>query len=226
MCVKEQAKVPDLFTEQNLLNAHGEPEQLGVGAFLFRSQALPVAGELLAGIAAVETVSPFRQMLTPGGRQMSAAMTGCGEVSWVTDRRGYRYSEIDPETGRPWPAMPAVFLALARDVADRAGFRGFEPDVCLINRYRPGARMGLHQDRDEQDLRWPVVSVSLGLPAVFLWGGLKRGGSPARLQLEHGDVLVWGGEDRLRYHGIAPVPDGRCELTGDVRYNLTFRRAR
>lgn len=216
----------DLFTGQDILNAPGEPEKLGPGAFLFRQYAVPVSEDLLAGIRAVATVSPFRQMMTPGGRTMSAAMTGCGDVSWVTDRLGYRYSEMDPETGKRWPAMPPSFTGLARDVAANAGFEGFEPDVCLINRYRPGARMGLHQDRDEQDLQWPVVSVSLGLPAVFLWGGLKRGGSPARLRLEHGDVLVWGGEDRLRYHGIAPVPDGRCDATGHVRFNLTFRRAR
>ena len=218
--------MPDLFTDQDILNAPGEPERLGPRAFLFRQYALPVAGDLLAGIVAVSTTSPFRQMLTPGGRKMSAAMTGCGDISWVTDRRGYRYSEVDPETGKPWPAMPQSFRDLAREVAGKAGFGGFEPDVCLINRYLPGARMGLHQDKDEQDLQWPVVSVSLGLAAIFLWGGLKRGGSPARLWLEHGDVLVWGGEDRLRYHGIAPVPDDRCEGTGDVRFNLTFRRAR
>lgn len=209
-----------------MLQAPGEPERLGPGTFLFRQYALPLSRDLLEGIRAVSALSPFRQMETPGGRRMSAAMTGCGDVSWVTDRRGYRYSEVDPETVRPWPAMPTSFSGLARDVAARAGFQGFAPDVCLINRYRPGARMGLHQDKDEQDLQWPVVSVSLGLPAVFLWGGLKRGGSPARLRLEHGDVVVWGGEDRLRYHGIAPVPDDRCDATGHVRFNLTFRRAR
>ncbi|MFC4258228.1 DNA oxidative demethylase AlkB [Marinobacter lacisalsi] len=218
--------MPDLFTDQDILNEPGGPERLGPCAFLFREYALPLAQDLLDGIEGVSAVSPFRQMQTPGGRRMSAAMTGCGDVSWITDRGGYRYSAVDPETGRPWPAMPPSFSGLARDVASRAGFEGFDPDVCLINRYRPGARMGLHQDKDEQDLHWPVVSVSLGLPAVFLWGGLKRGGSPARLRLEHGDVLVWGGEDRLRYHGIAPVPDGRCGATGHVRFNLTFRRAR
>lgn len=213
--------MPDLFTG---LNA-GEPEQLGPGTFLFRGYALTVAGDLLAGIEAVAGSSPFRRMKTPGGRQMSAAMTGCGERSWVTDTRGYRYSETDPQTGQPWPPMPHAFARLAGSAAAGAGYPGFEPDVCLINRYQPGARMGLHQDRDERDFRWPVVSVSLGLPAVFLWGGLRRGGAPARLRLEHGDVLVWGGEDRLRYHGIAPVPAGHCAATGDVRYNLTFRRA-
>nr|WP_282451053.1 DNA oxidative demethylase AlkB [Marinobacter bryozoorum] len=200
-------------------------ESLGPGTWLFRGYALDVGDQLLEAIGRIAEVSPFRRMKTPGGREMSAAMTGCGARSWVTDRRGYRYSELDPETGRHWPAMPALFSRLAADVADRAGYPGFGPDVCLVNRYQPGARMGLHQDRDEQDYRWPVVSVSLGLPATFLWGGLRRGGSPARLVLEHGDVLVWGGEDRLRYHGIAPVPDGRCKVTGHVRYNLTFRRA-
>lgn len=224
--VKGVPQVPDLFTGQDVLNAPGEPEKLGPGAFLFRQYAQPVVEDLLEAIRVVSSVSPFRRMMTPGGRRMSAAMTGCGERCWVTDRRGYRYADTDPETGKAWPSMPSVMASLARDVSARAGFPGFEPDVCLINRYEPGARMGLHQDRDEEDFRWPVVSVSLGLPAVFLWGGLKRGGSPARLRLEHGDVLVWGGEDRLRYHGIAPVPDDRCEATGHLRYNLTFRRAR
>lgn len=214
----------DLFTDLDG-DMSAQPERLGPGTFLFRRYAEPVAADLLAGIAAVATASPFRRMETPGGRQMSAAMTGCGERSWETDSRGYRYSEEDPETGQPWPSMPDAFAALARAVAASAGYENFQPDVCLINRYAPGTRMGLHQDRDEQDFRWPVVSVSLGLPAVFLWGGLRRGGSPARLTLDHGDVLVWGGEDRLRYHGIAPVPDGRCGTTGHLRYNLTFRRA-
>lgn len=214
--------MPDLLTGLN----PETPERLGPGTLLFRGYALGTADELVAGIQDVASNSPFRRMKTPGGRQMSAAMTGCGMRSWVTDQRGYRYSDTDPETGNPWPPMPSAFARLARDVSTSAGYAGFDPDVCLINRYEPGARMGLHQDRDEQDFRWPVVSVSLGLPATFLWGGLRRGGSTARLVLEHGDVLVWGGEDRLRYHGIAPVPEGRCESTGHVRYNLTFRRAR
>ncbi len=157
---------------------------------------------------------------------MSVAMTGCGRLNWVTDNRGYRYSDTDPQTGRAWPAMPEVVRELAMDVAALAGYSGFEPDVCLINRYQPGARMGLHQDRDEQDFQWPVVSLSLGTPATFLWGGLNRRARPARLVLEHGDVLVWGGVDRLRYHGVAPIKNGRCEATGHLRYNLTFRRAR
>jgi len=212
--------VPDLFSDLD-----NNPESLGPGTWLFRGYALDVADELLQAIGRVAEQSPFRRMKTPGGRQMSAAMTGCGARNWVTDRQGYRYSELDPETGRPWPTMPPLLTQLAGDAAARAGYPGFEPDVCLVNCYQPGARMGLHQDRDEQDFRWPVVSVSLGLPAVFLWGELRRRGSPARLLLEHGDVLVWGGEDRLRYHGIAPVADGRCEATGHVRYNLTFRRA-
>ncbi|SFR53172.1 DNA-N1-methyladenine dioxygenase [Marinobacter daqiaonensis] len=218
--------MPDLFTQLSDSSDGDSPEVLGTDAYLFRGYALSMAGALLTGIGEVSARSPFRQMKTPGGRSMSAAMTGCGQYSWVTDARGYRYTDLDPDTGRPWPAMPVAFRDLATAVAAAAGFSGFVPDVCLINRYQSGARMGLHQDRDEQDFRWPIVSVSLGVPAVFLWGGLKRGGSPARLTLEHGDVLVWGGEDRLRYHGIAPVKEGRCDVTGHVRYNLTFRRAR
>jgi len=156
---------------------------------------------------------------------MSVAMTNCGAAGWVSDRTGYRYRRIDPETGRPWPAMPAVFAELAARAAEVAGFPAFAPDVCLANRYAPGARLSLHQDRDEQDFGAPIVSVSLGLPAVFLWGGLSRSDRPRRVRLAHGDVVVWGGPARLTFHGIDTLRDGEHELTGAVRYNLTFRRA-
>ena len=153
-------------------------------------------------------------------------MTNCGGVGWVTDRTGYRYDGSDPESGKPWPAMPGSFLQLAEQAADRAGFEPFSPDACLINRYQPGARMSLHQDKDENDFSAPIVSVSLGLPAIFLFGGLKRSDKPRRLRLEHGDVVVWGGPARLAFHGVAPLADGEHALLGRQRINLTFRRAR
>lgn len=211
----------DLFTDP------GEPgtEAIGDNALWLRGFALAAAPALLAEIDRVAHQAPLRQMLTPGGRRMSAAMTACGHYGWVTDRRGYRYSAEDPATGHPWPAMPASFRALAQDAAKCAGYPDFAPDVCLINRYQAGARMGLHQDRDEEDFQWPIVSVSLGLPMTFLWGGLSRRQRPSRLPLEHGDVLVWGGVDRLRFHGVAPLKPGHHEIAGPCRYNLTFRRA-
>jgi DNA oxidative demethylase len=162
----------------------------------------------------------------PGGHQMSVAMTNCGAAGWVTDRSGYRYDCSDPETGKPWPAMPASFRELAGHAADAAGFDRFSPEVCLVNRYAPGARMSLHQDKDELDLGAPIVSVSLGLPAIFLFGGLKRSDKPVRFRLQHGDVAVWGGPARLAFHGVAPLADGEHPLLGRQRINLTFRKAR
>jgi alkylated DNA repair protein (DNA oxidative demethylase) len=169
--------------------------------------------------------APFRRMLTPGGHQMSVAMTNCGSVGWVTDRTGYRYDANDSETGKPWPAMPRSFRELAAHAADHAGFGGFSPDACLINRYQPGARMSLHQDKDEEDFAAPIVSVSLGLPAIFLFGGLKRSDKPRRFRLQHGDIAVWGGPARLVFHGVAPLADGEHALLGRQRINLTFRKA-
>lgn len=157
---------------------------------------------------------------------MSVAMTNCGAAGWVTDRCGYRYERIDPDTGNSWPVMPPVFASLARAAAAAAGFAEFTPDACLINRYQPGARMSLHQDRNERDLGAPIVSVSLGLPAIFLWGGSTRAARPVRVPLMHGDVVVWGGADRLRFHGILALASGTHPLTGAARYNLTFRKAR
>lgn len=187
--------------------------------------ALPLEQVLLAEIGKIATAAPFRHMLTPGGQQMSAAMTNCGTVGWVTDRKGYRYDPLDPATARAWPALPASFSGLAARAAALAGFERFQPDVCLLNRYEPGARMSLHQDRDERDFSAPIVSLSLGLSATFLFGGLKRSDRPYRLPLQHGDVVVWGGATRLAYHGIAPVVDGCHPLVGRMRLNLTMRRA-
>ena len=197
------------------------------GAVLLRGFARPAEGELLAALREIERTAPFRRMFTPGGHQMSVAMTNCGCYGWVTDRGGYRYDGADPESGRPWPEMPAVFRELAESAAREAGFAGFAPDACLINRYEPGARMSLHQDRDEKDFSAPIVSVSLlGLPAIFLFGGMKRSDKPQRYRLEHGDVVVWGGPSRLFFHGIAPLADGEHPLLGRRRINLTFRKAR
>jgi alkylated DNA repair protein (DNA oxidative demethylase) len=156
---------------------------------------------------------------------MSVAMTNSGRAGWVTDRSGYRYDAHDPTTGKPWPVMPDIFLSLARRAAAAGGFRGFEPDSCLINRYEPGARLTLHQDKNERDFSAPIVSVSLGLPAVFLFGGLRRNDRPRRLRLESGDIAVWGGPSRLVYHGVAPLADGDDPLTGRCRFNLTLRKA-
>ena len=196
------------------------------GAVLLRGFARPVEAGLLAALRDIEADAPFRRMFTPGGHQMSVAMTNCGEAGWVTDRRGYRYDGADPESGKAWPAMPVVFRDLAENAAREAGFAGFAPDACLINRYEPGAKMSLHQDREEKDFAAPIVSVSLGLPAIFLFGGAKRSDKPQRYRLEHGDVVVWGGPSRLFFHGVAPLADGEHALLGRQRINLTFRRAR
>ncbi len=201
-------------------------EELSDGAVLLRGFADKAATGLLAGIAAIATVSPFRHLVTPGGFRMSVAMTNCGAFGWVSDRRGYRYDAIDPESGRPWPAMPGTFADFAKVAAAAAGYGGFEPDVCLINEYTVGTRLSLHQDRDETDFAQPIVSVSLGLGATFLWGGVARQDKARRIALHHGDVVIWGGASRLRFHGIAPLKAGAHPLVGDRRLNLTFRRAR
>jgi len=195
------------------------------GATLLRGFALPQISSLLAAINEVLNAAPLRHMATPGGLRMSVAMTNCGPLGWVTDDRGYRYAQRDPASGLPWPAMPAVFQELAREAAQVAGFPGFVPDACLINRYAPGARMALHQDKDESDFDAPIVSVSLGLQATFLFGGAARADKAARIPLFHGDVVVWGGADRLRYHGVAPLKEGKHSLLGTQRINLTFRKA-
>jgi alkylated DNA repair protein (DNA oxidative demethylase) len=196
------------------------------GAVLLRGFARSMQAELVAALRDIAEQSPFRHMVTPGGHSMSVAMTNCGSLGWVTDPGGYRYDAHDPETAKPWPAMPVPFRELARQAADRAGFGDFSPDACLVNRYQPGAKMSLHQDRDEGDFGAPIVSVSLGLPAIFLFGGLKRSDKPRRFRLEHGDVVVWGGPARLYFHGVAPLADGEHALLGRQRINLTFRKAR
>jgi alkylated DNA repair protein (DNA oxidative demethylase) len=165
-------------------------------------------------------------MTTPGSYRMSVAMTNCGNAGWVTDRTGYRYDALDPASGERWPAMPPAFRALASCAATEAGFDGFVPDACLMSRYEPGARLSLHQDKDEQDLESPIVSVSLGLPVVFLFGGHRRADRPRRVPLMHGDVVVWGGPARLRFHGVQPLKAGHHPLLGAARINLSFRKVR
>jgi alkylated DNA repair protein (DNA oxidative demethylase) len=198
-------------------------EPLAPGAVILRRRALANAEELLAETHRVAALSPFRQMVTPGGYTMSVAMTNCGHVGWTTNQHGYLYATVDPQTGQRWPAMPSAFLTLAQACAREAGYADFQPDACLINRYAPGAKLSLHQDKDEKDQRAPIVSVSLGLPAVFQFGGLKRNDPLQRVLLEHGDVVVWGGESRLFYHGIQPLKEGDHPATGAFRLNLTFR---
>lgn len=198
---------------------------IGPRSFLLKGFASAEAASLLADINIITSQSPLRHMSTRRGHQMAAQMSNCGQLGWVSDTKGYRYQAEDPLTGQPWPAMPASFLLLAKNAAENCGFDNFIPDVCLINRYYPRAGMGLHQDKDEQDFSQPIVSVSLGIPAVFLFGGLRRSDKTAALLLEHGDVVVWGGEDRLRFHGISPLKLAHHGLTGQCRFNLTFRLA-
>lgn len=204
----------------------GAVTRLGAAAVVLRGWALPCVNVLWLSLQSVIAQAPFRHMRTPGGQHMQVALTNCGALGWVSDRHGYRYTALDPMSARPWPAMPQPFADLAASAAAHAGFDAFAPDACLINRYVPGTRLSLHQDRDEDDFTHPIVSVSLGLPAVFLWGGGVRADRAERIPLLHGDVVVWGGADRLRFHGVAPVPDGEHPLTGPKRINLTFRRAR
>jgi len=213
----------DLFADTAA--PRGDTEVLADGASLLHGFADAEAATLIAAIRRIEADAPLRRMVTPGGFTMSVAMTNCGSAGWITDRRGYRYDACDPMTGRAWPAMPACFADLAARAAAAAGFPDFAPDACLINRYEPGARLTLHQDRNERDFTAPIVSVSLGLPAIFLFGGNKRSDRPRRLRLQHGDVVVWGGPARLVFHGVDVLADGEHPLTGRCRFNLTLRRA-
>jgi alkylated DNA repair protein (DNA oxidative demethylase) len=202
------------------------PRTIAEGAVWLPGFALAHDRALLAAVEQIVAVAPFRHLETPGGLRMSVAMSNCGGCGWVSDRRGYRYDSVDPLTGKPWPAMPALFRDLAKAAAAAAGFEDFAPDACLINRYRPGTKLSLHQDRDEQDFAAPIVSVSLGLPANFQFGGLRRADPVQRLSLAHGDVVVWGGPSRLRFHGVLALKPGHHPLLGAQRINLTFRRAR
>lgn len=217
----------DLFAAQEQGRNWLEP--LVPGACVLRRFAVrdeAATHDLLTALRHCLHAAPLRHLITPGGFRMSVAMSNCGHYGWVSDRTGYRYTATDPESGKPWPCMPEVFLQLAQEAAAAAGFASFEPDACLINRYAPGARLSLHQDKDELDFSVPIVSVSLGLPATFLFGGLKRSDKPLRVPLAHGDVAVWGGPARLFYHGVLPIKPGQHALLGACRMNLTFRTTR
>jgi alkylated DNA repair protein (DNA oxidative demethylase) len=193
--------------------------------YLLSGFVLPDESQLLADLAAVIEKAPLRNMVTPRGLPMSVQTTSCGALGWVSDRKGYRYSPVDPINHQPWPQMPQSFRLMAGEAAAISGFANFEPDACLINRYPTGAKMGLHQDKDEQDFTQPIVSVSLGVSAVFQMGGLKRSDKALKFALHHGDVLVWGREARLRFHGVLPVKAATHPMLGACRINLTFRRA-
>src|SRR5690606_12225738 len=198
---------------------------LGPQACVLGGFALPHLADVMPALRAVLAAAPLRHLVTPGGFTMSVAMSNCGALGWTSDRRGYRYTRDDPDSGRPCPAMPAAVRRLATAAAAEAGFDGFAPDACLINHYVPDARLSLHQDRDERDFDAPIVSVSLGLPATVLFRGLARADKAARVPLVHGDVVVWGGGDRLRHHGVLPLRDGEHPLLGAQRINFTFRKA-
>ncbi|MGH8158139.1 MAG: DNA oxidative demethylase AlkB [Rhodanobacter sp.] len=213
----------DLFG--NVTSPVRRDEPLCDGALVLRGFALADEAALLRALDTVVAQAPFRHLVTPGGLRMSVGMTNAGPLGWVSDRRGYRYDPIDPLSGKPWPGLPKAFLQLATAAAAHAGFAGFVPDACLINRYEPGTRLSLHQDRDEHDLGQPIVSVSLGMPAVFLFGGMQRTDRAIRVPLAHGDVVAWGGPARLRYHGVLPLKPGHHEALGGIRINLTFRKA-
>jgi alkylated DNA repair protein (DNA oxidative demethylase) len=216
------ARVNDLLTG---LDAARTVEPIGPGAVVLHAMARSAGAALVAEVDWIRAAAPFRHLVTPGGRRMSVAMTNCGPLGWVSSHTGYRYQDTDPDSGARWPAMPSVFRALAGRAAADAGYPDFRPDACLINLYEPSARLTLHQDRDEREMGSPIVSVSLGLPAVFLFGGLRRSDRPRRIRLDDGDVVVWGGPSRLVFHGVEALADGMHPVTGRARINLTFRKA-
>jgi alkylated DNA repair protein (DNA oxidative demethylase) len=218
-----RSQTGDLFDD--VLGAQGGREILAEGAVILRGYARDQAQGFLVAVDAITDAAPFRHLVTPGGFRMSVAMTNCGPLGWVSDRNGYRYSPVDPESGLRWPPMPEAFRQLASLAAAEAGFPAFTPDACLINRYQPGTKLSLHQDRDETDLAAPIVSISLGLPAVFVFGGLTRSAPTTRTRLNHGDVVVWGGPARLAYHGVQTIKAGHFPETDHQRINLTFRKA-
>lgn len=213
----------DLFDLSN--NGETWTEKICDDALVLRQYATTQAPNILAAIKSVKTQAPFRHMQTAGGYTMSAAITSCGKVGWVSDRQGYRYSTHDPQSKQPWPTMPNILRAFATKAAADAGYDNFHPDACLINRYAPGAKMSLHQDRHERDYNAPIVSVSLGVQATFLFGGIQRSDKTVKVPLAHGDVVIWGGKSRLKFHGVLPIKAGYHPMTGEDRLNVTFRVA-
>lgn len=214
----------DLFADTELAQPQ-RTEQIGDQAWVLRGFALPRIEQLLPELDSILIRTPLRHMMTPGGFSMSVATSSCGALGWITDRSGYRYTAEDPVSHQPWPPMPNIFFDLSRAAARQAGFPDFNPDSCLINRYIPGAKMSLHQDKDESAFAAPIVSLSLGLPATFLFGGFNRSDRTQRISLLHGDMVIWGGVDRLRFHGVLPIKSGRHPRLGEQRLNLTFRTA-
>lgn len=212
----------DLFDD--LPDPNPQRVSLADGAMLLRGFAKEADSALIAAVHEVISQAPLRHLITPGGYRMSVSMTCCGCLGWVSDRSGYRYDPIDPASGQIWPSIPAALMEVATQAASHAGFENFAPDACLINCYEPGARLSLHQDRHERDAVAPIVSISLGLPAVFLFGGMHRSDRPQRYRLVHGDVAVWGGPARFAFHGIAPLADGHHPMLGRKRINVTFRK--
>lgn len=215
----------DLFENTDREMSQVENLAFADGALLLPKFCLPNEAQIVADLNQILAVSPLRHMVTPGGHSMSVAMTNCGELGWVSDKKGYRYTALEPNTGAPWQPMPESFLRLANSAAAQAGYTNFVPDACLINQYQTGAKMGLHQDKDEQDFSQPIVSVSLGCAARFLFGGAKRTDKTNKILLQHGDVIVWGGKSRLNYHGIMPLQANKHAVFGAIRFNLTFRKA-
>ncbi|AOM41963.1 DNA oxidative demethylase AlkB [Xenorhabdus hominickii] len=217
--------IEDLFANDDSIIRQWQ-EQLAKDAVVLRGFAYGEAQALLQHIAKIAEKASFRHFVTPNGHIMSVGMTNCGTLGWTSNKQGYCYTKTDPLSGQIWPQMPKAFQQIAQQAASHAGFTDFTPDACLINRYHPGSRLALHQDKDEIDLSQPIVSVSLGLSATFLFGGLQREHPCQRVILTHGDVIVWGGDSRLRYHGVLPLKDGKVPwpLQDSVRYNLTFRR--
>lgn len=217
--------IRDLFADDESLPQQWQ-ETLCPGAMILRGYAADMAEQIFREIGCLTDVSPFRHLVTPGGHTMSVSMTSCGALGWMSDELGYRYTPVDPLTGRPWPAMPVFFRLLAENAAATAGYTGFCPDACLVNRYTPGSGLSLHQDKNERDMSQPIVSVSLGMTATFLFGGTQRDAPRRRFPLVQGDVMVWGGQARLNFHGVMPLKETLppWPLQEMVRYNLTFRR--
>jgi alkylated DNA repair protein (DNA oxidative demethylase) len=210
----------DMFEDSQPCNL-----QVAENVYWLKAYALSSEKSLLADFESVIFQAPLRHMMTKMGSAMSAAMTNCGALGWVSDRRGYRYDANDPATNKSWPLMPASFRQLATLAAAEAGFDDFLPDACLINQYQVGASMGLHQDKNELEFNQPIVSVSLGIPAIFQFGGLARTDKTIKIPLKHGDIVVWGGDARLKFHGIATIKSNKHPIFGAYRYNLTFRKA-